>query len=151
MTVYNFVNEEKHSFPYSVTKATDMIVAICNRNDTPKVVGSGNPYGYFIPVDRDAMAHILGPEISLKFTEAMQKPVIRKYYGLVTDRLSQVGINLAWCPLCWYVIKVPAFKRTNIMGMLDPDSLYCIEDLKQQRPAGQPRMQVNLTLDKDAT
>lgn len=139
---YHFSTSSSASFPYSVTKASDMLAAISNRNDTPCVIGEHrfgkDAPGFFIPVSHNAMASILGPELAHKFMN-VRNEAVKAYFGKVVERLQSIGIHIAYSPSCWFIAKLPKSDSEIVAA----SSLYTTADLLSQRPNGLPAGDVN--------
>jgi hypothetical protein len=135
--VYNFSITTSASFPYSVTKVTDMIAAICHRNDTPRVLGERgfgpNTPGYVIPVSHAAMAMILGSQLAYNFRH-VRNDAVHGYFLKVVERLQGVGIHIAYSPSCWFIAKLPSTANEVVAA----GALYTTRELLAQRPNGLP-------------
>lgn len=150
--VYHFSSTTSAAFPHSVTKASDMIAAICNRNDTPRVIGPRvyGPYakGHVIPLSHSAMARILGADLGHKFMTVRNEAVMG-YFMKIVERLQSVGIHIAYSPSCWFIAKLPKSENETVASA----SLYTTRELMEQRPAGlpvdEPPVQTDDSLDEN--
>lgn len=135
---HTFRSATKHNVtvPLTVTKAGDVIAAICNRDDTPNVIGNRiigpKREGYHIPVSIMAMSHILGPELGENFYDAMANPAYREYYTRVVRRLKEVGIRIAFGDDYWYILKTPDLKNPDVLASY----AYNRTNLFNQGPGG---------------
>lgn len=134
---YHFSTPTSASFPYSVTKATNMIAAICHRDDTPRVIGERvfgpKTPGYVIPVSHQAMGAILGNQLAYNFRHVSNEAV-HGYFSKVVERLQSVGIHIAYSPSCWFIAKLPSTANEVVAA----GALYTTRELLAQRPAGLP-------------
>jgi len=156
---HTFRSTSKHEaqVPLTPTKAVRVIAAICYRNDTRQVIGKrgwqepGKPavrpmpddyMGYVVPVDQDAMVEILGIELGMMFQDAMANLALREYYAVLSDKLFEAGITLAFARDYWYIVKLPE----SSMRIVNADYTYTLRDLVEKgpdgyrgRPAAQPK------------
>jgi hypothetical protein len=132
--------------PLTVTKASSVISAICFRNDTTTFIGqrSWNSMnapikpmpkeyvGYVIPVDHDVMAEIIGSELAIEFHASQNNPALVEFYSVLSDKLSNVGITLAFSKEYWFIIKMP----TESGKLVNRHYSYTMDDLASQGPDG---------------
>lgn len=143
---FRSVTKHEAQVPLTLTKARDVIAAICYRNDTVNVIGTrywnspNNPIkpmpqdfmGYAIPVEFDVMVEILGVELGDNFQDAMSNPALREYYAVLSDKLFEMGITLAFSRENWFIIKLP----TESMKMVNVNYTYTLQDLINKGPDG---------------
>jgi hypothetical protein len=133
-----FIATSKHTalVKHTVTKASDILIAICNRNDTYNIIGNrqvgNNREGYCVPVQARPMARIIGGELAFSFQESMGNPALKEYYDRICERLYEASIALAWSKEFWYINKLPLKTNEEMMRCYS----YGMLQLINQQPSG---------------
>lgn len=134
-----FISTSKHKaqVPLTVTKAAEVLIAICNRSDTYNIIGTretgNNRQGYQVPIESRVMAQFIGSELAFSFQEAMSNPALKEYFDRICARVANdAAISIAWSKEYWNLNKLPA--RANEEAM--HGYAYGMTQLIEQQPSG---------------